>query len=102
MRISTSLLWTEAILSQAGESPMNKWLHGNGHWCPTCRGTGRGKPLDMIEYEGGGYCQFYAKCEACNGEKRIAGPGPDVQPAVHSTLSQCIEYGPVIGRRVVG
>ena len=72
---------------------MNKWLHGNGHWCPACKGSGQGRPLDRIVYESGRYAQFYAKCEACDGGKRLPGPGPDVNPERHTALSQCIEYG---------
>lgn len=73
---------------------MNKWLHGNGHWCPACRGTGRGHATDRIEYDGGFYVQFYAKCAHCNGEKRLVGPGDlSVQPEHHTLLSQLEEYG---------
>jgi hypothetical protein len=79
----------DTIAGMGGATEMNKWLHGNGHWCPACRGSGRGRPLDMIEYEGGGYCQFYARCEACNGEGRLAGPGLDVRPEARPL----IEYG---------
>lgn len=72
---------------------MNKWLVGNGHWCPACQGSGRGKPLDSFEYESGAVCQFYAKCESCNGERRLPGPGAD-QPVAHTVLSQLIEWQP--------
>ena len=81
---------------------MNKWLKGNGYWCPDCRGTGRGEALDRIIYEGGGYCQFYAGCEACGGDKRIAATVPQIlantcpstpPPTRHTTLLQTIEYG---------
>jgi len=73
---------------------MNKWLHGNGHWCPVCKGSGRGRARDRIEYEGGGYCQFYDRCTACNGERRLPGAGLSL-PAPRTLLSQCIEYGVV-------
>ncbi len=81
---------------------MNKWLKGNGYWCPDCRGTGRGKARDRIEYEGGSHCQFYDKCSTCNGEKRLAatieqvnaGAVPSTsQPERHTILDQTIEYG---------
>lgn len=71
---------------------MNKFLHGNGHWCAACRGTGRGRARDRFEYLGGGYCQFYEPCSACKGERRLAGVGPRL-PAPRTLLSQCIEYG---------
>lgn len=72
---------------------MNKWLHGNGHWCPACRGTGRGRPRDQIEYSDGSRLQFYAKCETCDGEKRLEGPGDTPPPDRHTCMSQLMEYG---------
>lgn len=72
---------------------MNKWLHGNGHWCGACKGTGRGQKRDRIIYEDGSWLQFYAKCETCNGEKRLPGPGPGVKPEQHTCMSQLIEHG---------
>lgn len=57
---------------------MNKWLTGNGVWCPICKGSGRGEALDRIIYEGGGYAQFYALCPACKGQRRIAANLADV------------------------
>lgn len=81
---------------------MNKWLKGNGYWCPDCQGTGRGEPLDRFEYQSGGYMQFYARCQTCSGEKRLAvtakqataGEVPETdEPARHTILSQLIESG---------
>lgn len=80
----------------------NKWLHGNGVWCQLCKATGRGEARDRIIYSGGVYCQFYAKCPACDGQKRIAaspelvlaGKVPATPgPAFHTILVQTIEYG---------
>ena len=71
---------------------MNIFLHGNGHWCAACRGTGRGDPRDRIEYRGGGYCQFYEPCPACKGERRVAGPGPSLA-APRSLFSPLAEWG---------
>lgn len=71
---------------------MNIWLHGNGHWCQKCKGTGRGRALDRIEYSNGCYCQFYATCDGCNGKRRLAGDGPEL-PAPRTIFSGCIEYG---------
>lgn len=81
---------------------MNKWLAGNGYWCPDCRGTGRGEPLDRMVFEGGGYRQFYANCPTCAGQKRIAATPEQVlrgavpvtpSPEHHSIMLQTIEYG---------
>lgn len=81
---------------------MNKWLKGNGYWCLDCGGSGRGRPLDRITYGDGSYCQFYAVCQACNGEKRLSateqqiidGTAPQTpQPATHSCFLPIIEYG---------
>ena len=72
---------------------MNKWLKGNGHWCPKCGGTGRGKALDRVEYKGGAYCQFYASCDLCNGERRITGLGPNIPEPKCGLLDQCLEWG---------
>lgn len=69
----------------------NKWLHGNGHWCAECRGTGRGTLLDRIEYSGGGACQFYARCSTCGGERRLEGDGVSL-PAPTTLFDQTIEY----------
>ena len=86
---------------------MNKWLKGNGYWCPDCSGSGRGKALDRIDYSDGTYCQFYAVCPTCKGEKRTAAPADDViaeripmtQPPVrHSCFSECIEHGLCVER----
>ena len=80
---------------------MNKWLKGNGYWCSDCRGTGCGQPRDRIEFKGGGYCQFYDTCLACNGEKRIAATLGQImantvpsmpRPERHTILDQTIEY----------
>lgn len=51
---------------------MNKWLKGNGYWCHTCGGTGRGRARDRIEYRGGGGVQFYDLCQTCGGDGRLA------------------------------
>lgn len=84
---------------------MNKWLKGNGYWCADCRGTGRGKALYRIVYEGGWYCQFYDSCPTCGGDKRIAATEAQVlgdncpatpPPERHTILSQTIEYGRAI------
>ena len=81
---------------------MNRWLKGNGYWCPTCRGTGRGAARDRIVYRGGGYCQFHDKCPTCGGGKRIAATAEQVlagtvpvtpPPDHHTILVQTIEYG---------
>ena len=81
---------------------MNKWLKGNGYWCPDCQGTGRGEPRDRIYYEGGGWTQFYDRCRTCSGSKRLPGTPADIiagtvpetpPPAAHSILSQCLEHG---------
>jgi hypothetical protein len=81
---------------------MNKWLHGNGVWCQECKATGRGEARGRMLYSGGGYCQFYEQCPACNGQKRIAaapemviaGAVPATPgPAFHTILVQTIEYG---------
>lgn len=86
---------------------MNKWLCGNGLWCETCNGTGRGEARDRIIYDDGGYCQFYEKCPACNGQKRIAAPAemvlagavpPTKRPAYPTILVQTIEYGQLSAR----
>lgn len=89
---------------------MNKWLKGNGLWCAACNGAGRGKPRDMIEYEGGTYCLFYDPCPVCKGEKRVAAEVADViaqrvpetAPAFHSILLNTHEYGRLdkLGRRI--
>lgn len=72
---------------------MNKWLHGNGHWCGACKGTGRGKKLDRIIYSDGSWLQFYEKCATCNGDKRLAGDGSALKIARHTCMSQMMEYG---------
>lgn len=81
---------------------MNKWLTGNGYWCPTCNGTGRGLARDRIEYEGGGYAQFYDRCMTCNGDKRIAATADQIitcevpvtpSPKAHTAMPGCVEYG---------
>jgi DnaJ-class molecular chaperone len=72
---------------------MNKWLHGNGHWCPSCRGTGRGRPRDRIGYNDGSWLQFYDRCETCRGAKRLPGPGDTPAPKHHTSVSQLMEYG---------
>jgi hypothetical protein len=80
---------------------MNKWLVGNGTWCAACQGTGRGKKRDRIIYPGGRYTQFYDDCAACEGEKRLAAPMPEIvagtvpptTPAFHSIFLNTIEYG---------
>jgi hypothetical protein len=59
-------------LSRMGSGDVNKWLIGNGHWCPTCKGTGRGESRDMIEYSNGTYALFYDLCATCKGERRVA------------------------------
>jgi hypothetical protein len=74
---------------------MNKWLYGNGHWCPTCRGTGKGAPLDRLIYHGGRFLQFYAVCATCRGAKRLPGPGDTPAPEHHTSMSQLMEYGGV-------
>jgi hypothetical protein len=81
---------------------MNKWLKGNGYWCPTCQGSGRGEARDWIEYEGGGYCQFYDLCAVCKGEKRLPATVEQIvnkavpvtpAPADQSCFLPIIEYG---------
>ena len=72
---------------------MNKWLIGNGHWCPTCGGTGRGLLPSVIEYKGGTFANLYDLCTTCLGEKRIVGPGPDVPRPAPSCMFDIIEYG---------
>jgi hypothetical protein len=81
---------------------MNKWLKGNGYWCPSCNGTGRGKARDRMEYESGAYCQFYDPCSVCLGAKRMPATAQQIidgtapltpEPAFHSCFSECIEYG---------
>ena len=81
---------------------MNKWLKGNGYWCPDCRATGRGKLTSRMEYTGGGFCNFYDNCPRCKGEKRIAAVPADIMrgavpandiPAPRTIFSGCIEYG---------
>ena len=78
---------------------MNKWLKGNGHWCPACGGTGRGRAADRVVYDNGKYAQFYDACTHCNGERRIAGPGPNVPEPTCGFLNQCLEYGTLTTRR---
>ena len=72
---------------------MNKWLIGNGHWCPSCGGTGRGRHTSRIEYEGGGYADLYDPCATCGGQRRLAGPGPSTPRPRPSCLVDVIEYG---------
>lgn len=50
----------------------NRWLKGNGHWCPTCSGSGRGKLSSTVIYEGGVTVDLYDRCQACGGARRIA------------------------------
>lgn len=79
---------------------MNKWLKGNGIWCQSCKGTGRGKVSDIIEYSGGTEAVFYHSCPTCNGERRVAAPIADViagtvpatKPKVHTLWDQRLEY----------
>lgn len=74
---------------------MNKWLKGNGHWCPACKGTGRGELSDIIGYQGGGEARFYKKCLHCNGERRLPGPRhPDIPEPTCGFMNQCLEYLP--------
>lgn len=80
---------------------MNKWLKGNGYWCPTCNGKGGGKITDYITYEGGGFCAFRAPCPTCKGQRRLAAPIEDVvagtvtaTPAPEPTIfTNMIEHG---------
>lgn len=81
---------------------MNKWLKGNGTWCQSCRGTGRGKARDRIGYAGGTWCQFYDPCATCGGARRLPAALDDViknqvpasrPPAFHTCLAQTLEYG---------
>lgn len=85
---------------------MNKWLAGNGYWCPACGGSGRGEARDRILYQGGGWCQFYDPCATCGGDGRLAasvdqirtGSVPETRPtAARGIMSTCIEYGPTRG-----
>lgn len=79
---------------------MNKWLTGNGLWCAACKGTGRGKLSDIIEYKSGAECRFYHPCPTCAGQRRIEAPIADViagtvlatKPKRHDYWNQCIEY----------
>jgi hypothetical protein len=79
---------------------MNKWLKGNGLWCAACKGTGRGKLSDIIEYRSGAECRFYHPCPTCDGQRRVEAPIADViagivpatKPKLHDYWSQCIEY----------
>lgn len=82
---------------------MNPWLKGNGYWCPTCEGTGRGTGYDAIIYGNGMERRLYEPCPACKGLKRIAataemviaGTVPETpQPAVHTCMSMLIEDVP--------
>lgn len=80
---------------------MNKWLKGNGYWCPTCAGKGGGKITDYFEYEGGGFCAFREVCPTCKGARRLAGTEADViagsvpqTPTPEPTcFTNLIEYG---------
>jgi hypothetical protein len=74
---------------------MNKWLHGNGHWCPACKGTGRGKPYGgRVYYRGGGWQQLYDLCETCEGDRRLPGLNPAGAPRPSPTwFVDTIEYG---------
>lgn len=50
---------------------MNKWLVGNGYWCPACKGTRQGEVTDAIEWQSGKLTVFRRKCAACDGEGRL-------------------------------
>jgi hypothetical protein len=64
---------------------------------------GRGEPGGQMVYASGAYCQFYAKCHACDGQKRVEAAIEEVMrgeveptaPLLHSSLSQRTEYGRV-------
>ena len=58
---------------------MNKWLVGNGYWCPDCNGTGEGRITDTIVYDSGAERHFRERCRTCDGQRRLpnAAAGPE-------------------------
>lgn len=52
------------------------WLVGNGHWCASCGGTGKGKGIYALpKHPDGGIPEI---CQSCAGAGRLPGPGPAV------------------------
>lgn len=81
---------------------MNKWLKGNGYWCPTCQGRGGGPVTDWMEYRDGTFAAFRAPCPTCNGARRLAATIDQIitatvpatpDPAEVTCFTNMIEYG---------